>query len=99
MLSPVKIWRRQKEIRKLLGKTGKIINWTKIFVAGVEFKKFAPYLVAIVKFSDGTKSVGQVVDFEQDKLKIGAKVVAVLRKTRDGSQEDVIAYGIKFKPL
>lgn len=99
MISPVKIWRRQKEIRKLLGKTGVIITWTRIFASGVEFKKFAPYPVILVKLNDGAKAVGQLVDYDESKIRVGAKVIAVLRKTRDGSREDVIAYGVKFKLL
>lgn len=100
MISPVKIWRRQKEIRAILGKQGTIITWTKIYVATDEFKKLAPFPVVLVEFKDGTKAVGQLVDYDpKSDLRIGNKVIAVLRKTKDVSQEDVIAYGIKFKPI
>lgn len=97
MISPVKIWRRQKEIRKILGKKGKIVSWTKIFVAGEEFKKLAPYFVVMVEFDDKTKAVGQLVDFDKEKVNIGEKVIAILRKIKDVKEEDVIPYGIKFK--
>lgn len=99
MISPVKIWRRQKEVRKILGKKGKIVSWTKIFVAGEEFKKFAPYFVVLVEFDDKTKAVGQLVDFNQEKVKMGEEVIAILRKVKDVREEDVISYGIKFKLL
>jgi hypothetical protein len=99
MISPVKIWRRQKQISRLLGKRGTVITWTKITVASQEFKKFAPFPVVIVKLSNGNKAVGQLVDYKEADLKIGTKVIAVLRKTKEGEREDVIAYGIKFKPL
>lgn len=99
MISPVKIWRRQKEIRKLLGKRGTILTWTVIYVAGPEFKKFAPYPVVIVKLDDGEKVTAPLVDYEKDDLKIGKKVSVVLRKVREGDKEDVLVYGLKLKPI
>lgn len=100
MISPVKIWRRQKEIRTIVGKRGTVITWTTIFVAADEFKKRAPFPVVMVELEDKTKAIGELVDFDGKKdVVIGRKVIAILRKTKQGSSEDVIAYGIKFKPL
>ncbi len=99
MISPVKIWRRQEEIRKILGYEGKVISWTKIFVSGLDFKKFVPYFVVLVELKNKTKVVGQLVDFNGNKLKIGEKVVAVLRKVKDVKEEDIIPYSVKFKLL
>jgi len=99
MISPVKIWRRQKEKREILGKEGKVISWTKIYVAPKDFKNIAPYLVVLVELEDKKKFVGQLVDYEEKDLKFGQKVKAVLRKTRNVGSEDVIPYGIKFKPI
>lgn len=96
MISPVKIWRRQKKIRKILGQEGKIISWTKIYVAGKEFRKQAPYFVVLVELNNKQKVVGQLVDFFDKEAKIGMKVVAVLRKTREVKEEDIIPYGVKF---
>ena len=97
MISPVKIWRRQKNIRKLLGKTGIIVSWTKIFVPGNGFQRYAPYPVVLVEFINGEKAIGQLVDFGDDDLKFGQSVVAVLRKVREETDDGVIAYGVKFK--
>ncbi|MBI4008688.1 OB-fold domain-containing protein [Candidatus Roizmanbacteria bacterium] len=99
MISPVKIWRRQREIRKHLGKKGSILAWTIIYVTGTEFKKFAPYPVAIVKLEDGKKITAPLVDYEKENLKLGQKVKVVLRKVREGDHEDVLVYGIKLKPV
>lgn len=99
MISPVKIWRRQKEIRKVLGKKGKVLVWTKIYTAGADFKKYAPYPVVLVELDNKEKVYGQLVDYEKEDLKIGKKVVSVLRKVREPSKEGVVAYGVKFKPL
>lgn len=99
MISPVKIWRRQKHTRELLGKKGTILSWTKIIVSGSQFKKFAPYPVALVAFDTGERTYGQLVDYEEKHLKIGQKVYSILRKVREPSEHGVIAYGIKFKPI
>ena len=39
------------------------------------------------------------MDFEEKDLKMGKEVVSVLRKVRSSTEEGVIAYGVKFKPL
>jgi len=99
MISPVKIWRRQKEKRLILGKIGKIISWTKIYVAPKDFKNYSPYVVVLVELADKKRYVGQLVDYDEKNLKIGQRVISVLRKTRNVGQEEVIAYGVKFKPI
>jgi len=99
MISPVKIWRRQKDIGKLLGKKGKIITWTMIYVAGSEFKKFAPYPVAVIQLEEGKKITAPIVDYEKGDLRIGSEVKVILRKVREGDKEDVLVYGVKLKPI
>lgn len=99
MVSPVKIWRRQKRIRELLGKKGKVIAWTKIYVAGTDFNQQTPYFVVLVEFENGKRALGQLVDFEEKEIKTGMRVISVLRKVRKVGSEDVIAYGIKFKKI
>lgn len=99
MISPVKIWRRQKEIRKLIGKSGRIIGWTKIYTPGSDFKKYAPYPVVLVELESKEKIYGQLVDYESQDLRTGSQVISVLRKVRASSEDGVIAYGVKFKPL
>jgi hypothetical protein len=100
MISPVKIWRRQKEIRKLIGKKGRVVAWTKIFTPGSDFKKYAPYPVVLVElFGNKEKIYGQLVDYEKEDLKTGSKVISILRKVRSSSEDGVIAYGVKFKPI
>ncbi|KKP36383.1 MAG: hypothetical protein UR23_C0019G0004 [Candidatus Roizmanbacteria bacterium GW2011_GWA2_32_13] len=99
MISPIKIWRRQKEIRKILGKKGKVLVWTKIYMAGSDFKKYAPYPVVLVELENKEKIYGQLVDYRDTDLKIGKEVISILRKVRSSTDEGVIAYGVKFKPL
>lgn len=97
MISPVKIWRRQKDIREILGKKGKVITWTKIFIPSPDFKKSAPYITALILLDSGKKVFGQLVDHDEKEIKMNMPVTAVLRKVRQPTEESVIAYGIKFK--
>ena len=99
MISPIKIWRRQKEIRKVLGKKGTVLVWTKIYTPGSDFKKYAPYPVVLVELENKEKIYGQLVDYEEKDLKIGKEVISILRMVRSSTDEGVIAYGVKFKPL
>lgn len=99
MISPIKIWRRQKEIRKILGKKGKVLVWTKIYTPGTDFKKYAPYPVVLVELESKEKVYGQLVDYRNEDLKIGKEVVSILRKVREPSSDGIIAYGVKFRPL
>lgn len=98
-ISPVKIWRRQQDIRNLLGKKGKVVSWTAIYTPPAGFKKCAPYPVVLVEFASGMRAFGQLVDADMDNILIGMPVISTLRKVREGNQEDVIAYGLKFRPL
>lgn len=100
MISPVKIWRRQKKIRSLLERKGTVLTWTRIFVTAEGFKKYAPYIVVMVKLENGERAMGQLVDVDvREDIKIGTKVISVLRKVREVESDDIIAYGMKFKPL
>ena len=97
MISPIKLWRRQKYIPELLKQKGEIISWTVVRTPPKGLKQFAPYAAALIELSTGEKIAGQIVDCDISQLKIGTKVVAVLRKVRSSGNEGVIPYGIKFR--
>lgn len=97
--SPVKLWRRQKNIASLIGKKGKILNWTLIRVPAKSFMDQAPYPVVIVKMQNGERMIGQLVDWQRQDLIIGKEVASVLRRLRTEEKEDIIYYHIKFKPI
>jgi uncharacterized OB-fold protein len=97
--SPVKLWRRQENTSSLVGKKGKILQWTMIRVPAKSFAEQAPYPVVIVKMQSGKNMIGQLVDWQGEDLAIGKEVVSVLRRLRTEGKEDVIYYHIKFKPL
>lgn len=98
-ISPVKLWRRHKKTPFLIGKKGRILNFTVIRVPSKYFVDQAPYPVVIVKMYSGENMIGQLVDWQKEDLKIGKEVVSVLRKQATTHKEDVIYYNIKFKPL
>lgn len=96
--TPVKLWRRQKEVATVIGKTGVILQWTIIRTPPRTFVQEAPYPIVIVKMN-GRNIIGQLVDYEEKDLTKGRKVIAVLRKLFPDNPESVIAYIIKFKPM
>lgn len=98
-MSPVKIWRNQKKIQKILGSTGTVVSFSMVYVPPIRFESTAPYPVVLVQMNDKTRHIGQCTDWTKETLKIGQKVKAVLRKTREADNEGVIPYGIKFKPV
>lgn len=99
MNSPVTIWREHKQLHKYLDKQGKLLVWTKVFVAPSGFEHQAPYIAGIVQFEDKTKLPVQVVDCEEADLKPNQKVVVVIRKIGKVKPDETIEYGIKVKPL
>lgn len=99
MSSPAKIWREHKVLHNYLGTQGKLIVWTKILVPPLEFEQQAPYIVGIVQFSNKERLPLQIVDCEENELKINQKVEIVIRKIGKVKSEDVIEYGLKAKPI
>ncbi|MDD5416281.1 MAG: OB-fold domain-containing protein [Candidatus Daviesbacteria bacterium] len=99
MSSPVTVWRNHKNLRNYLGKTGKVLVWTKIYIAPEGFEHEAPYFVAIVKLEDGRKMPLQMVECEEKDLIPNRKVTLVVRKLGKVGLDKVIEYGVKAKPL
>lgn len=100
MNSPVTIWRSHKNLHNYLNKIGRLIVWTKIFVAPEGFEHQTPYLVGIVQFdppAGGERMPLQIVDCEEKDLKPNQKVITVIRKIGKVKSEDVIEYGLKVK--
>ncbi|MCX6731247.1 MAG: OB-fold domain-containing protein [Candidatus Roizmanbacteria bacterium] len=98
MISPVKVWRRQKTIRDLLGRKGVILSWTKIFTPPPQFKHIAPYTIVYVKLENGQNICAQLVDCLDNSIVVDNKeVVVTLRKLRESVSDDVIPYTIACK--
>lgn len=99
MTSPIKVWREQKKIKNFLGLKGKIISSTLVRVPPAGFNNQAPYFVAIVETEDHQRLIGQMVDVFEAEITSGQKVEAVYRRLAETDKEDVIHYGIKFRPI
>lgn len=99
MISPVKVWRNQKYVARMIGKIGELVTWTIIRVPPANFGYQAPYAVAIVRLESGESLCVQVVDCDLDALEVGKKVITIVRKTAQSGTDDVIPYGIKAKLL
>ncbi len=79
--------------------TGKILVWTKVYIAPAGFEHEAPYFVAIIKLDNGKKMPLQMVECEEKDLKINRKVALVIRKLGKVGLDKVIEYGVKAKPI
>ncbi|HSW97138.1 MAG TPA: OB-fold domain-containing protein [Candidatus Saccharimonadales bacterium] len=97
--TPVKQWRRQKNVASLIGKEGKLLQWTIIRTPAKSFAKESPYPVIIVEMEDKKRMIGQLVDWEEKDLIPNRNVIAVLRRLPIENNEDIISYHIKFKPV
>jgi uncharacterized OB-fold protein len=97
IVSPVKIWRNQKKMQRLLGLKGRVLSYTCVRVPPSAFKAQAPYPVALVRLANRKVIIAQVVDASCDKVKKGQRVVVVLRKVTSSRGEGIIPYGLKVK--
>ncbi len=98
-VSPSKVWRRQKESRKYLDKIGKIISWTKIDTPSYRFSDQSSVIVLMIELEETKEKIfAELTDYTKElKLKIGQKVISVLRKIGQVGEEEIIVYGVKFK--
>jgi uncharacterized OB-fold protein len=93
--SSIKVWRNQKSNKKYLGKTGKIVAWTKVYTAPKDFKADAPYFSALVFIEETKEKIfAQISDVQN--IKVGDKVIGVLRRLHSVNNEQIIPYGVKF---
>jgi uncharacterized OB-fold protein len=99
MNSPVKIWRNQKYIAKMLGREGQIVSWTIVRVPPAGFSNLAPYPVVVVDLVGGGRITAQLVDWTENDVVVGKKVRVVVRRISEPSTEGIIPYGIKVKPV
>ncbi len=99
MSTPAQIWRQHQRLHNYLNMEGKLIVWTKVFVAPTGYEHQTPYLVGIIKLVNGEKLPLQIVDCEEKDLSENMKVKMVIRKIGKAKPEDVIEYGLKVKPI
>lgn len=92
--------RRKGEIREFqFSGKGEVYTFTIIRAtpAGHEYQK--PYVVAIIKLEEGPLVTAQVVDCDINEVEIGMPVEKCFRKIIADSDEGIIRYAYKFKPV
>ena len=78
---------------------GEVYSYSTVYHPPQGYEAFAPYTVALVRLEEGPMVAAQLTDVDVDQLRIGMPVEMVTRKVRGGSEEDVIIYGYKFRPM
>ncbi|MBP9814574.1 OB-fold domain-containing protein [Candidatus Woesebacteria bacterium] len=99
MISPVKIWRNQKNVSNMLGKCGSIITWSVIRVPPADFMDQAPYVVVLVELDGGARIEAQLVDVDTSSVVAGQRVQTIIRRVTRPDSDGVIPYGIKVKRI
>ena len=97
MISSVTNWRQTKDIHKRVGRVGKVVSWTKIFVAPTGYENDVPYYAGIIAFEKSKRETYQFVNFDNDPI-IGQNVITVIRRIGKQKPAEVIQYGVKVKP-
>lgn len=95
-IAPPKTWRESRKLHKLLGKKGRLVGWTKVFAPAPGFENAVPYVVGLVKIGKQTFA-GQIVGWEDKKLRKNGSVVASPRRLAAEGKEGLIRYGICWR--
>ncbi len=78
---------------------GKVISYTKVFVAPPGLEEQVPYYMAIIELEEGTRLTAQIVNVRDEEMKIGLPVKVMFRKLQQEDPEGLIHYGFKFEPV
>jgi len=90
--------RRRGKIKKVqYSGRGKVYSYTTIHTGPTGFEDQIPYTIAIIELDEGAKVLGQIVDADPQKLKIGAPVEQCFRIIQRDDPEGLIHYGFKFR--
>jgi uncharacterized OB-fold protein len=89
--------RRGRLVEEKMPREGKVLTFSKLFVGPEGFEKELPYFLAIIELGNGAHVLTQLVDKDDSKVRIGAKVRMVFRKISERDEEGPIAYGYKFR--
>ena len=82
---------------RLAGK-GTVISFTVIHDAPEAFELMKPYALAIVELDEGARLTTQIIDVENEQVKIGMRVESAFRKLGSEGEAGIIHYGYKFRP-
>lgn len=81
-----------------VSRTGEVYTYSIVYDAPASCDMIKPYAVVMVKTDDGVMIAGQLVDVDLEKVAIGMRVRAVMRKIDTDGESGIIRYGYKFVP-
>ena len=81
-----------------ISREGEVYTFSIVHEAPASNNRQKPYVVAMIKTTDGIMISAQLVDVDPAEVKIGMPVRAVLRKLDADGESGVIHYGYKFVP-
>jgi len=92
--------------RKSMGKmeklqlsgVGEVYSFSVVQEAPAAFEMQKPYVIAIIKMTEGVMLTAQIIDCEPGEISIGMKVKATLRRIGEEGPGGIIHYGYKFVP-
>ncbi len=77
---------------------GEVLSYTVVHEAAEGFDMQVPYVLALVRTTEGPILTGQIVNLDPGQVRIGLPVRATFRKLREEGKAGVIHYGYKFSP-
>ncbi len=81
-----------------LPETGKVLTYTIIRIAPSQWGDNAPYALAIVEMTDGTRLMAQMTDVAMEDVKVGMEIRLEFRRIQNEGSHGVISYGYKAVP-
>ena len=98
MNTPIKNWRNKSKYQ-YLGKFGKIVCLTRIYSSTADFSQSVPYFVGIIEFENKKRIAGQIINEKKEAIKIGERVIGIIRKGKETANDEIVEYLVKFKTL
>ena len=77
---------------------GEVYSYTTVHNAPEGYEGNLPYVVALIKLTEGPLITAQLTDLDPTEVKIGLPVEMVTRKLVEQGEEGLIQYGYKFRP-
>lgn len=92
--SPAKLARTTQERYRFLGKVGRVESFSSVSIGPEGLDRRIPYLVAVVDFGK-ERAILQLADLKTGDVKVGMKVIGVMRRLFEPGEKELIAYGVK----
>ena len=82
----------------VLNGTGMIYSFTLVRQAPAGYQEQSPYILALIKLSEGPMITAQITDCDADQVTIDMPVEMVTRRLCTLGSDGLIVYGYKFRP-